>query len=63
MNNSNPTPSQRLLSVYSGRECIGFVLPRGKVGFEAFDTDQRSLGIFPNQKGAADAITEARTCT
>lgn len=52
-----------MLSVYDGRECRGFIFARGKFGFEAFDTDQRSLGIFPNQKGAADAITAIRTCT
>lgn len=46
MNNSNRTTSQRLLSVYSGRECIGFVLPRAKVGFEAFDRDERSRGLW-----------------
>jgi hypothetical protein len=26
-----------VLSIYDGRRCIGFILPRGKVGFEAFD--------------------------
>ena len=45
-----------LLSVYDGRHCVGFVLPRGKVGFEAFDADQRPLGIFPSQREAAAAI-------
>jgi len=52
-----------LVSIYDGRECVGFVISRGKLGFEAFTADQHSLGIYPNQKGAADAITEARTCT
>jgi hypothetical protein len=52
-----------LVSVYDGRECVGFIIARGRLGFEAFGADQRSLGIFPNQKGAADAITGTRTCT
>jgi hypothetical protein len=26
-----------VLSIYDGRVRIGFILPRGKVGFEAFD--------------------------
>src|SRR5215472_7877990 len=56
-------PTTPLISIYDGRECVGFVISRGKLGFEAFTADQHSLGIFPNQKGAADAITEARTCT
>ena len=56
-------PTTPLVSIYDGRECVGFVISRGKLGFEAFTADQHSLGIYPNQKGAADAITEARTCT
>jgi len=58
--NSRPSP---LSSVYDGRICRGFVIARGKLGFETFDADQRSLGIFPNQKGAADTITGTQTCT
>ena len=34
------------LSVYDGRTCLGFLLPRGKQGVEALDADERSLGIF-----------------
>jgi hypothetical protein len=37
--------------------CIGFLLPRGRLGVEAFDTNDRSLGIFPNMKVAAEAIS------
>jgi hypothetical protein len=44
------------LAVYAGRECAGFLLPRGKSGVEAFDINDKSLGIFPNQQAAADAI-------
>jgi hypothetical protein len=57
MNNSNPTTSKRLLSVYGGRECIGFVLPRAKVGFEAFDRDERSRGLFVTQQDAITALS------
>jgi hypothetical protein len=32
---------------------------RGKSGVEAFDADTRSLGLYPNQKAAADAVYEA----
>jgi hypothetical protein len=31
-------------------------MPRGKSGVEAFDSADRSLGLFPDQKSAADAI-------
>jgi hypothetical protein len=45
-----------MVSVYDGRQCVGFILPRGKRGFEAFDCDERSLGVFKDQREAADAI-------
>jgi hypothetical protein len=50
--------SSPMVSVYSGRTCLGFVFCRGRAGFEAFDAEQRSLGIFPPQREAAAAIPE-----
>jgi hypothetical protein len=44
--------------VYDGRDCLGFILTRGKLGFEAFTRDEHSLGMFKTQREAADAITE-----
>ena len=44
--NSRPSP---LSSVYDGRICRGFVIARGKLGFEAFDSDERSFGVYPTQ--------------
>jgi hypothetical protein len=49
-------PTTPMVSVYDGRECVGFVLARGKLGFEALDRDEHALGIFPTQREAADAI-------
>jgi hypothetical protein len=46
------------LAVYSGQVCLGHILPRGRSGVEAFDADDRSLGIFPDQKSAADAVSQ-----
>jgi hypothetical protein len=48
--------STPLLSVYDGRECVGFILARGKLGFEAIDRDERSVGIFKTQREAAAAL-------
>jgi hypothetical protein len=56
------TPSPRppaLISVYSGRDVLGFIVGRGPAGFEAFGIDDRSLGIFPTMQSAADAISVA----
>jgi hypothetical protein len=43
-------------SVYAGQVCLGFILNRGTAGFEAFNADERSLGLFPTQHEAAAAI-------
>jgi hypothetical protein len=45
-------------AVYDGQRCIGHVLSRGKLGVEAFDAGDVSLGIFPNMKAAANAVSE-----
>ena len=46
------------LSVYDGRECIGLIIARGKLGFDGFGCDERSLGTYPTQREAAKAIME-----
>jgi hypothetical protein len=51
-----PQDSQRrspMLSVYDGRECIGFILRRGGGGAEAFTADDRSVGLFKDDQDAA----------
>jgi hypothetical protein len=45
--------------VQAGSRCIGHVLSRGKLGHEAFDADEHSLGIFLTVKAAAIAVAEA----
>jgi hypothetical protein len=45
--------------IYDGRECRGFVLARGRLGFEAFDREERSLGLFPTAPTAANAVFDA----
>jgi hypothetical protein len=52
----HPATQVGFLSIYAGQRCLGHLLPRGRQGVEAFDADDRSLGIFPDQKSAADAI-------
>ena len=46
--------------VYDGRDCLGFILARGKLGFEAFDREEVSLGIFKTPAAAANAIAAAK---
>jgi hypothetical protein len=47
------------LAVFDGQRCLGHLLSRGKLGVEAYDASDSSLGIFPNQKAAADAVSDA----
>ena len=50
------TTTAPLAYVYDGRECLGFVVSRGRAGFEAFDRDERSLGLYPTAPAAANAV-------
>lgn len=45
--------------VYDGRTAIGIVLARGGAGFEGFDRDQHSLGLFKTAAAAANAVADA----
>ena len=50
---SAPSP---LSYICHGRDCLGSILARGKLRFEAIDRDERSLGFFQTQREAATAI-------
>jgi hypothetical protein len=54
----SPDFVMQALSVCDGQTCIGHLLPRGKAGVEAFDSDDRSIGIYPTQAAAANAISK-----
>jgi hypothetical protein len=56
MSGINGTPP--MLSIYDGRDCVGFLISRGKQGVELFDRDQKSIGIFASQHEAIAAISE-----
>jgi hypothetical protein len=38
--------SAPMISIYDGRSCIGFVLARGRRGYESFDASEYSFGVF-----------------
>jgi hypothetical protein len=42
--------------VIGGDAVVDLIRSRGPKGFEAFDREEASLGIFPTQAGAASAI-------
>jgi hypothetical protein len=41
--------------ISNGRQCVGFVVERGRSGFEAFTAGERSLGMFKTQDAAIGA--------
>ena len=53
------TTTAPLSYIYDGRACLGFVLSRGRAGFEAFDREERSLGLHPSAPAAANAVFNA----
>jgi hypothetical protein len=52
----SPRFESPLLSIYDGQTCIGFILNRGQQGWEAFDAGDASLGLYPSQRDATNAI-------
>jgi hypothetical protein len=49
---------QSWLAIYGGQTCCGHILNRGKAGWEAFNRDDRSLGIFQTQADAVNALDQ-----
>jgi hypothetical protein len=45
--------------VMSGSTCVGFILRRGRGGFESYDINAAPLGIFENEEKAAAAVLAA----
>jgi hypothetical protein len=52
-------PKPPLVPVLAGSRCIGHLLSRGRLGFEAWDHAGQSLGLFETQAAATAAIAEA----
>jgi hypothetical protein len=50
------SPVTSMLAVYSGRNCIGHLFNRGKIGIEAFNSDNQSVGVFRSQHEAVAAL-------
>ena len=48
-----------MMSIYDGQQCFGFVIARARQGHEAFDREQRSLGLYPAAPAAASAVCAA----
>jgi hypothetical protein len=52
-------PIPRLVRVMSGGACAGFLMNLGVRGVEAFDADEKSLGVFPDVISAATAVEKS----
>jgi Protein of unknown function (DUF2800) len=46
----------RLVPIMNGDACAGFLINLGPRGVEAFDKDEKSLGVFPDAPSAAAAV-------
>ncbi len=51
-----PEIKTSMLSVTDGTSCVGFVINRGRDGFEAFNRDGKPIGKFKDQQEAVRAI-------
>ena len=52
-------PNPPLIPILAGERCIGHVIDRGRGGFEAFDRNDKSLGVFMNASAAVEALIAA----
>jgi hypothetical protein len=50
-------PFDNRLSIYAGQQFVGYLLPIGKAGFQAFDSDDHLIGTYPTLKSASDAVS------
>ena len=48
----------RLTPIFAHQRCVGFLVSAGPRGVEAYDANEKSLGIFPNAIEAAVAIEQ-----
>jgi hypothetical protein len=55
------TDTKTMTPVIQGSRCVGFILARGRLGFEAFDEGEASLGTFSSQRKAWAAIAKSDT--
>src|SRR5262245_13875872 len=58
---SEGNEAPRLVPVMRGDTCAGFLINLGPRGVEAFDKDEKSLGIFPDALSAAAAVEKSVT--
>jgi hypothetical protein len=47
-----------MLSIYDGRQCVGFVLTHGRRGYEAFPVGEHSLGVFATRDAAINKLKD-----
>jgi len=49
-----------IVTVIRDGRCIGTILSRGKLGYEAHDDSDKSLGLFETAAGANAAVHRSR---
>jgi hypothetical protein len=54
--NTNGSTAPPMWTIVTDAGAIGFLINRGKLGWEAVDRDGNSLGIFETQQQADDAV-------
>jgi predicted DNA-binding transcriptional regulator AlpA len=55
----SPRPRRKTWPVKRDKICIGHVRLLDPEGVEAFDANDRSLGVYPDRKSATDAVERA----
>jgi hypothetical protein len=59
MSRSHTEQRTPMLSIYDGRQCVGFVLARGRRGYDG----ERSLGVFESKDAAVGECVKTKSGT
>jgi len=60
-NENSEGKARPLSAVVYADKCCGFVLNRGRDGFEAFDIDEHSRGLFDTESAAVGAFFDRKS--
>jgi hypothetical protein len=57
---AHPHAARTFVSITDAhRRCLGHAVYRGKMGWEAYDRNDQSIGLFKSPAEAAEALTKA----
>ena len=54
-----PGERRAFFYVHNGKECVGHVIGRGPEGFQAYDRNDKPVGLYPTASEAAAVLVRS----